>query len=76
MAEPWSSVEQVAAHLGVVQDSIYRWIEAWRLPAQKLGRLGKFKLSEVDDWVRAGGAENDNKAGSKAKTDKTKRGCP
>jgi hypothetical protein len=26
------------------------------LPAHKIGRLWKFKLSEVDEWVRPGGA--------------------
>lgn len=26
------------------------------MPAYKVGRLWKFKLSEVDDWVRSGGA--------------------
>ena len=26
--------------------------------AHKLGRLWKFKLTEVDDWVRAGGAQD------------------
>jgi excisionase family DNA binding protein len=55
MTESWSSVDAVAKHLGVAQDSIYRWIEARRLPAHKIGRLWKFKLSEVDEWVRAGG---------------------
>lgn len=68
MGEPWSSVEQVAAHLGVAQDSIYRWIEARGLTAHKVGRLWKFKLSEVDDWVRAGGAESEEKPASKTKT--------
>lgn len=52
MTEPWSSVDEVAKHLGVAKDSIYRWIEKRRLPAHKTGRLWKFKLSEVDDWVR------------------------
>jgi excisionase family DNA binding protein len=61
MTEPWSSVEEVAKHLGVAQDSIYRWIEARGLPAHKIGRLWKFKLSEVDEWVRAGGAESSEK---------------
>lgn len=70
MGEPWSSVEQVAAHLGVVQDSIYRWIEARGLPAHKVGRLWKFKLSEVDQWVRAGGAESGKKPASNTKTAK------
>jgi excisionase family DNA binding protein len=55
--EPWASVEAVSDHLGVTKDTIYRWIERRRLPAHKIGRLWKFKLSEVDAWVRAGGAE-------------------
>jgi len=58
-AEAWASVEDVAAHLGVARDSVYRWIEGRRLPAHRIGRLWKFKLSEVDDWVRAGGAGDD-----------------
>ena len=56
VAEPWVSVEDIAAHLGVAKDSIYRWIEHKDLPAHKMGRLWKFKASEVDEWVRAGGA--------------------
>jgi excisionase family DNA binding protein len=56
MTEPWTSVEDVARHLGVAKDSIYRWIDRRSLPAHRIGRLWKFKISEVDDWVRAGGA--------------------
>lgn len=58
--EPWASVEDVAKHLGVAKDSVYRWIESRHLPAHKIGRLWKFKLSEVDEWVRAGGADADD----------------
>jgi excisionase family DNA binding protein len=58
LAEPWVSVEDVAKHLGVAKDSVYRWIDHKSLPAHKIGRLWKFKLSEVDDWVRAGGADS------------------
>jgi excisionase family DNA binding protein len=54
--EPWVSVEEVAEHLGVAKDSVYRWIEMKRLPAHRIGRLWKFQLTEVDDWDRAGGA--------------------
>ncbi len=50
--EPWVSVEDVAKHLGVAKDSVYRWIDTRGLPAQRIGRLWKFKLSEVDEWVR------------------------
>lgn len=57
MTEPWASVEEVAKHLGVAKDSVYRWIDHRGLPAHKIGRLWKFKLTEVDDWVRAGGVD-------------------
>jgi excisionase family DNA binding protein len=58
MTEPWTSVDDIARHLGVAKDSIYRWIERRSLPAHRIGRLWKFKISEVDAWVRAGGADS------------------
>ena len=51
--ERWVGVEDVAAHLDVNKDSVYRWIEKMGLPAHRVGRLFRFKLSEVDEWVRA-----------------------
>ncbi len=54
--EPWVSVEEIAAHLGVTKDSVYRWIGKKGLPAHRLGRLWKFKISQVDAWVEEGGA--------------------
>jgi excisionase family DNA binding protein len=56
MTEPWASVDDVAKRLGVTRDSVYRWIEHRSLPAQKIGRLRKFKLSEVGEWIRERGA--------------------
>lgn len=56
-AELWVSVEQGAQHLGVANETVYRWREHQRLPAHSAGRLWKFKLFEVDDWVCAGGAD-------------------
>src|SRR5688572_27730945 len=60
MTEPWVSVDEVAKHLDVARDSIYRWIERRGLPARRIGRLWKFKISEVDEWVRAGGANSND----------------
>lgn len=59
MPEPWVSVDEVASHLGVAKDSVYRWIETKGLPAHRVGRLWKFKLLEIDDWVRGGGTIQD-----------------
>ena len=61
-AEPWVSVDQIAEHLGVTRDSIYRWRERKHLPAHRVGRLWKFQVSEVDDWVRAGGADEEQRS--------------
>jgi excisionase family DNA binding protein len=61
MAEPWTSVDEIARHLGVAKDSIYRWIDRRGLPAHRIG-LWKFKITEVDEWVRAGGADGDRDA--------------
>ena len=60
-AEPWVSVYQIAEHLGVTRDSIYRWINHKHLPAHRVGRLWKFQRAEVDDWVRGGGADEAEK---------------
>jgi len=53
--EHWVNIEEVASHLGVTKDSIYRWVEKKRFPAHRVGRLLRFKLSEVDEWVKRGG---------------------
>jgi excisionase family DNA binding protein len=58
--EPWASIDEAAAHLGVRKDSVYRWIESRGLPARKIGKLWKLKLSEVDAWVNAAGANEDD----------------
>lgn len=57
MDNRWVSVEEVARHLGVARDTVYRWIEKRGLPAHRVGRLWKFQLSEVDEWVKSGGAD-------------------
>lgn len=53
--ERWVDIEEVAKHLDVNKDSVYRWIEEKAFPAHRVGRLFRFKLSEVDAWVVKGG---------------------
>jgi excisionase family DNA binding protein len=56
-AEPWLSVEEIANHLGVSKETIYRWLDKGRIPSHRMGKLWKFKSAEVDAWVRSGGAK-------------------
>lgn len=54
--ENWSTLKDVQEYLGVGRESILQWINKRNMPAYKVGRLWKFKLSEVDEWIRSGGA--------------------
>ena len=58
MSEQWLSADDIASHLGVSKDTVYTWIHTQEMPAHKIGRLWKFQASEVDDWVRQGGASS------------------
>jgi excisionase family DNA binding protein len=67
VAEPWLSADDIAAHLGVTKDTVYVWTSEKRVPAHNLGRLWKVQASEVDSWVKSGGASSgSHHAGSKA----------
>ena len=62
VSQPWLSAEEIAVHLGVTKDTVYAWIAHRGMPAHKVGRLWKFQTSEVDAWVRHGGASDSAEA--------------
>ena len=53
--EGWVGIADVAAHFEVARDSIYRWVETKDFPAHRVGRLLRFRLSEVDESVKTTG---------------------
>lgn len=57
----WLSVEEICKYLGVSNDTVYKWIDKHDMPAHRMGRLWKFKKDEVDEWVKAGGADKTKK---------------
>ena len=52
----WLSVEEIAVHLGIKKDTVYKWVAANKIPAHKVGRLWKFDKTETDAWVKSGSA--------------------
>ena len=54
--EKWSSMATITDYLGVSRETVLQWINNRSMPAHKVGRLWKFKISEVDEWIRSGGA--------------------
>ena len=62
--EPWVSVEDVANHLGNRQGHGLS-VDRVQGPACAQDRSPlKFKLTEVDEWVRAGGAAAESQESS------------
>lgn len=58
-AKAWVSSKEIAIHLGVTIDTIRNWIKKETIPCHKVGKLWKFKISEVDAWVISGQARED-----------------
>lgn len=58
----WLSVDEICKYLGVSNDTIYKWIKEKGMPANRVGRLWKFKIADVDEWVRKGGANEEKTA--------------
>ncbi|MDY5649730.1 MAG: helix-turn-helix domain-containing protein [Candidatus Enterosoma sp.] len=55
----WISIEEAANYLGVKIVTIREWIKKKNgIPAHKIGKLWKFKKSELDEWVKSGKSAN------------------
>ena len=54
LIDRWASLDEVSDYLGVTKDTVRNWIKKTDIPAHKVGRLWKFKFSEVDEWVKSG----------------------
>jgi len=61
LEDRWLSISEICKYLGVSNDTAYKWINGYDMPAHRLGRLWKFKKDEVDEWVKAGGATDRSK---------------
>ena len=62
MEDRWLSADEIAQHLGVGKNTVYRWITDRGMPAHRVGRLWKFQRNEVDAWIRGGHASEDESA--------------
>ena len=52
--ENWIGIPEAAVYLGVTTDTVRNWIKKTNIPAHKIGKLWRFKKSELDDWIKSG----------------------
>jgi len=52
--EKWVNLEYIAEHLSLSIDTVRGWVKEGKLPVYRAGKRYKFKISEVDEWVREG----------------------
>ena len=52
--ENWIGIDEAAAHLGVTKETVRNFLKKANIPAHKIGKKWKFKISELDQWVKSG----------------------
>lgn len=52
------SIDDAAKYLDIKTITLRNWIKNGKVPAHKIGKLWKFKLSELDSWVLSGKSAN------------------
>ena len=45
-------MDEAAAYLGVVKQTLYKWVNERRIPVTKVGRLNKFNRTLLDVWLK------------------------
>ena len=57
--EKWINIDEAAEYLGVKTGTVRGWLRKdKKIPAHKIGKQWKFRISELDAWVKSGKSAN------------------
>ena len=51
-------MKEVCAYLHISRDTVMNWIKKDGMPAHQKGRLWRFDVNEVDEWMKNNGHKN------------------
>lgn len=54
----WLSMKEVCTYLHISRDTVMNWIKKEGMPAHQKGRLWRFDVNEVDEWMKNNDHEN------------------
>ena len=56
LQENYINLEEAAVYLGIKPATLRSWVKDPdnEVPAHKVGRMWKFKRSEIDEWINSG----------------------
>ncbi|WP_337742383.1 helix-turn-helix domain-containing protein [Acidaminococcus intestini] len=51
----WISIEELSEYLGISVVTIRFWIRSGKdIPAVRIGRQWRFRISDIDEWIKSG----------------------
>ena len=53
-SDNYIGIEEASLYLGVSMATLRSWLKKGNPPAHKIGKLWKFKRTELDSWINSG----------------------
>lgn len=51
------NINELSEYIGLSTSTIYSWVSQRRIPFVKCGRLTKFDLQRINDWIKESSVE-------------------
>ena len=51
------NINELSEYVGLSTSTIYSWVSQRRIPFVKCGRLTKFDLQRINDWIKESSVE-------------------
>jgi excisionase family DNA binding protein len=53
------NINELSEYVGLSTSTIYSWVSQRRIPFVKCGRLTKFDLQRIDEWIKESSVEEE-----------------
>lgn len=51
------NINELSEYIGLSTNTIYSWVSQRRIPYVKCGRLTKFDIQRIDEWIKESSVE-------------------